>query len=98
MVLIEETLCLPSFSLSSLVGMLNHPPIPISELADHTEHLKANDNLKLSQEYEVWGAEGNDGLGGSWCAMDQDWLKGETTSYQEHGTASKFCSSPLHDV
>nr|XP_020649841.1 receptor-type tyrosine-protein phosphatase S isoform X6 [Pogona vitticeps] len=33
-------------------GMLNHPPIPISELADHTEHLKANDNLKLSQEYE----------------------------------------------
>ncbi|XP_039371132.1 receptor-type tyrosine-protein phosphatase S isoform X7 [Mauremys reevesii] len=33
-------------------GMLNHPPIPISELAEHTEHLKANDNLKLSQEYE----------------------------------------------
>ncbi|CAI5798873.1 receptor-type tyrosine-protein phosphatase S isoform X9 [Podarcis lilfordi] len=33
-------------------GMLSHPPIPISELADHTEHLKANDNLKLSQEYE----------------------------------------------
>ncbi|XP_042335387.1 receptor-type tyrosine-protein phosphatase S isoform X13 [Sceloporus undulatus] len=35
-----------------LESMLNHPPIPISELADHTEHLKANDNLKLSQEYE----------------------------------------------
>ncbi|XP_029470488.1 receptor-type tyrosine-protein phosphatase S isoform X25 [Rhinatrema bivittatum] len=33
-------------------GMLNHPPIPIAELAEHTEHLKANDNLKLSQEYE----------------------------------------------
>ncbi|XP_019406110.1 PREDICTED: receptor-type tyrosine-protein phosphatase S isoform X15 [Crocodylus porosus] len=33
-------------------GMLSHPPIPISELAEHTEHLKANDNLKLSQEYE----------------------------------------------
>ncbi|XP_040178429.1 receptor-type tyrosine-protein phosphatase S isoform X18 [Rana temporaria] len=33
-------------------GMLNHPPIPIAELSDHTEHLKANDNLKLSQEYE----------------------------------------------
>ncbi|XP_030396107.1 receptor-type tyrosine-protein phosphatase S isoform X13 [Gopherus evgoodei] len=33
-------------------GMLNHPPISISELAEHTEHLKANDNLKLSQEYE----------------------------------------------
>ncbi|XP_041435759.1 receptor-type tyrosine-protein phosphatase S isoform X13 [Xenopus laevis] len=33
-------------------GMLNHPPIPIADLAEHTEHLKANDNLKLSQEYE----------------------------------------------
>ncbi|XP_056427681.1 receptor-type tyrosine-protein phosphatase S isoform X6 [Hyla sarda] len=33
-------------------GMLNHPPIPIADLSEHTEHLKANDNLKLSQEYE----------------------------------------------
>ncbi|XP_028833168.1 receptor-type tyrosine-protein phosphatase S isoform X7 [Denticeps clupeoides] len=33
-------------------GMLSHPPIPISELAEHTELLKANDNLRLSQEYE----------------------------------------------
>ncbi|XP_043570963.1 receptor-type tyrosine-protein phosphatase S isoform X41 [Chiloscyllium plagiosum] len=33
-------------------GMANHPPIPISELADHIERLKANDNLKFSQEYE----------------------------------------------
>ncbi|XP_029104970.1 receptor-type tyrosine-protein phosphatase S-like isoform X19 [Scleropages formosus] len=33
-------------------SMVNHPPIPISELAEHTELLKANDNLKLSQEYE----------------------------------------------
>ncbi|XP_043910010.1 receptor-type tyrosine-protein phosphatase S-like isoform X21 [Protopterus annectens] len=33
-------------------SMLNHPPIPITELCEHTEHLKANDNLKLSQEYE----------------------------------------------
>ncbi|XP_047661211.1 receptor-type tyrosine-protein phosphatase S isoform X23 [Tachysurus fulvidraco] len=33
-------------------GMMNHPPIPITELAEHTEMLKANDNLKLSQEYE----------------------------------------------
>ncbi|XP_066552443.1 receptor-type tyrosine-protein phosphatase S isoform X4 [Amia ocellicauda] len=33
-------------------GMLNHPPIPIADLAEHTELLKANDNLKLSQEYE----------------------------------------------
>uniref|UniRef100_A0A8C5I1N6 protein-tyrosine-phosphatase n=1 Tax=Gouania willdenowi TaxID=441366 RepID=A0A8C5I1N6_GOUWI len=30
----------------------NHPPIPISELAEHIELLKANDNLRLSQEYE----------------------------------------------
>uniref|UniRef100_A0A4W5PQZ8 protein-tyrosine-phosphatase n=1 Tax=Hucho hucho TaxID=62062 RepID=A0A4W5PQZ8_9TELE len=29
-----------------------HPPIPITELAEHTELLKANDNLRLSQEYE----------------------------------------------
>ncbi|XP_015249154.1 PREDICTED: receptor-type tyrosine-protein phosphatase delta isoform X26 [Cyprinodon variegatus] len=33
-------------------GMANHPPIPIMELADHIERLKANDNLKFSQEYE----------------------------------------------
>nr|XP_028567635.1 receptor-type tyrosine-protein phosphatase delta isoform X49 [Podarcis muralis] len=33
-------------------GMASHPPIPISELADHIERLKANDNLKFSQEYE----------------------------------------------
>uniref|UniRef100_A0A8C5JFB9 protein-tyrosine-phosphatase n=1 Tax=Junco hyemalis TaxID=40217 RepID=A0A8C5JFB9_JUNHY len=38
--------------LTSLSCMLSHPPIPVSELAEHTEHLKANDNLKLSQEYE----------------------------------------------
>ncbi|XP_030015781.1 receptor-type tyrosine-protein phosphatase S isoform X11 [Sphaeramia orbicularis] len=33
-------------------GMISHPPIPISELAEHIELLKANDNLRLSQEYE----------------------------------------------
>ncbi|XP_060917435.1 protein tyrosine phosphatase receptor type Db isoform X4 [Labrus mixtus] len=33
-------------------GMASHPPIPISEMADHIERLKANDNLKFSQEYE----------------------------------------------
>ncbi|XP_047433666.1 protein tyrosine phosphatase receptor type Db isoform X15 [Mugil cephalus] len=33
-------------------GMASHPPVPISELADHIERLKANDNLKFSQEYE----------------------------------------------
>uniref|UniRef100_A0A8B9M108 protein-tyrosine-phosphatase n=1 Tax=Astyanax mexicanus TaxID=7994 RepID=A0A8B9M108_ASTMX len=31
-------------------GMMSHPPIPISELAEHTELLKANDNLRLSQD------------------------------------------------
>ncbi|XP_038596561.1 receptor-type tyrosine-protein phosphatase S isoform X12 [Tachyglossus aculeatus] len=39
----------PEFELES---MLSHPPIPVAELAEHTDHLKANDNLKLSQEYE----------------------------------------------
>ncbi|XP_029686589.1 receptor-type tyrosine-protein phosphatase S-like isoform X7 [Takifugu rubripes] len=33
-------------------GMMSHPPIPINELAEHIELLKANDNLRLSQEYE----------------------------------------------
>ncbi|XP_065118392.1 receptor-type tyrosine-protein phosphatase S-like isoform X3 [Paramisgurnus dabryanus] len=33
-------------------GMMSHPPIPITELPEHTERLKANDNLHLSQEYE----------------------------------------------
>ncbi|XP_017277701.1 receptor-type tyrosine-protein phosphatase S isoform X2 [Kryptolebias marmoratus] len=33
-------------------GMMSHPPIPITELAEHIELLKANDNLRLSQEYE----------------------------------------------
>ncbi|XP_064146583.1 receptor-type tyrosine-protein phosphatase delta isoform X9 [Loxodonta africana] len=33
-------------------GMASHPPIPVLELADHIERLKANDNLKFSQEYE----------------------------------------------
>uniref|UniRef100_A0A672IM15 protein-tyrosine-phosphatase n=1 Tax=Salarias fasciatus TaxID=181472 RepID=A0A672IM15_SALFA len=35
-----------------LACMMSHPPIPISELAEHIELLKANDNLRLSQEYE----------------------------------------------
>ncbi|NP_001081987.1 protein tyrosine phosphatase receptor type F L homeolog precursor [Xenopus laevis] len=33
-------------------GMREHPPIPISDLADNIERLKANDGLKFSQEYE----------------------------------------------
>ncbi|XP_063042813.1 receptor-type tyrosine-protein phosphatase delta-like [Engraulis encrasicolus] len=35
-----------------LPSMASHPPIPILDLADHLERLKANDNLKFSQEYE----------------------------------------------
>lgn len=34
-------------------GMISHPPIPISQLAEHIERLKSNDNQKFSQEYEV---------------------------------------------
>ncbi|KAG7163473.1 Tyrosine-protein phosphatase Lar-like 2 [Homarus americanus] len=33
-------------------AMISHPPIPIAQLADHIEILKANDNQKFSQEYE----------------------------------------------
>ncbi|XP_055986838.1 receptor-type tyrosine-protein phosphatase F isoform X12 [Sorex fumeus] len=33
-------------------GMRDHPPIPITDLADNIERLKANDGLKFSQEYE----------------------------------------------
>ncbi|XP_035800964.1 receptor-type tyrosine-protein phosphatase delta isoform X33 [Amphiprion ocellaris] len=35
-----------------LSSMASHPPIPVMDLADHLERLKANDNLKFSQEYE----------------------------------------------
>lgn len=40
-------------SLSPLPGMREHPPIPVVDLADHIERLKANDGLRFSQEYEV---------------------------------------------
>ncbi|XP_041647503.1 receptor-type tyrosine-protein phosphatase S-like isoform X4 [Cheilinus undulatus] len=33
-------------------GMREHPPISISDLADHVEGLKANDGLRFCQEYE----------------------------------------------
>ncbi|XP_078264462.1 protein tyrosine phosphatase receptor type Fa isoform X12 [Rhinoraja longicauda] len=33
-------------------SMRDHPPIPVTDLADNIERLKANDNLKFSQEYE----------------------------------------------
>lgn len=42
----------PSHPLA-LVGMREHPPIPVVDLADHIERLKANDGLRFSQEYEV---------------------------------------------
>ncbi|XP_047445255.1 receptor-type tyrosine-protein phosphatase F isoform X10 [Mugil cephalus] len=32
--------------------MREHPPIPVVDLADHIERLKANDGLRFSQEYE----------------------------------------------
>lgn len=45
------------FSFSSLhPGMREHPPIPVVDLADHIERLKANDGLRFSQEYEVRAA------------------------------------------
>ncbi|XP_035277743.1 receptor-type tyrosine-protein phosphatase F isoform X3 [Anguilla anguilla] len=33
-------------------SMREHPPIPVCNLADHIERLKANDGLRFSQEYE----------------------------------------------
>lgn len=48
-------------SLDSPAGMREHPPISISELADHIERLKANDGLRFSQEYEVRGRCGGAG-------------------------------------
>ncbi|XP_058490424.1 receptor-type tyrosine-protein phosphatase F isoform X7 [Solea solea] len=32
--------------------MREHPPIPVADLSDHIERLKANDGLRFSQEYE----------------------------------------------
>lgn len=37
--------------------MRDHPPIPVTDLADNIDRLKANDGLKFSQEYEVSTAE-----------------------------------------
>uniref|UniRef100_G1RTM0 Receptor-type tyrosine-protein phosphatase F n=1 Tax=Nomascus leucogenys TaxID=61853 RepID=G1RTM0_NOMLE len=45
------TLTLPVYALPP-PGMRDHPPIPITDLADNIERLKANDGLKFSQEYE----------------------------------------------
>lgn len=34
-------------------GMILHPPIIVTELSNHIDNLKANDNQKFSQQYEV---------------------------------------------
>ncbi|XP_053326054.1 receptor-type tyrosine-protein phosphatase F isoform X5 [Spea bombifrons] len=39
-------------SYPNISSMRDHPPIPICDLADNIERLKANDGLKFSQEYE----------------------------------------------
>uniref|UniRef100_A0A674JQZ3 Receptor-type tyrosine-protein phosphatase F n=1 Tax=Terrapene triunguis TaxID=2587831 RepID=A0A674JQZ3_9SAUR len=37
---------------SGPTGMRDHPPIPVTDLADNIDRLKANDGLSFSQEYE----------------------------------------------
>ncbi|XP_020952518.1 receptor-type tyrosine-protein phosphatase F isoform X16 [Sus scrofa] len=39
-------------SCPNISSMRDHPPIPVTDLADNIERLKANDGLKFSQEYE----------------------------------------------
>ncbi|XP_041134226.1 receptor-type tyrosine-protein phosphatase F-like isoform X8 [Polyodon spathula] len=39
-------------SCPNISSMREHPPISVTELADHIERLKANDGLRFSQEYE----------------------------------------------
>ncbi|XP_069498514.1 receptor-type tyrosine-protein phosphatase F isoform X3 [Ambystoma mexicanum] len=39
-------------SVPNISSMRDHPAIPISDLSDNIERLKANDGLKFSQEYE----------------------------------------------
>ncbi|XP_030428174.1 receptor-type tyrosine-protein phosphatase F isoform X14 [Gopherus evgoodei] len=39
--------CCPNIS-----SMRDHPPIPVTDLADNIDRLKANDGLRFSQEYE----------------------------------------------
>ncbi|XP_066547933.1 protein tyrosine phosphatase receptor type Fa isoform X2 [Amia ocellicauda] len=39
-------------SCPNISSMREHPPISVSDLADHIERLKANDGLRFSQEYE----------------------------------------------
>ncbi|XP_060087641.1 receptor-type tyrosine-protein phosphatase F isoform X9 [Heteronotia binoei] len=39
-------------SCPNISSMRDHPPIPVTDLADNIDRLKANDGLKFSQEYE----------------------------------------------
>ncbi|XP_042319840.1 receptor-type tyrosine-protein phosphatase F isoform X11 [Sceloporus undulatus] len=39
-------------SCPNLSSMRDHPPIPVTDLSDNIDRLKANDGLKFSQEYE----------------------------------------------
>ncbi|XP_067423942.1 receptor-type tyrosine-protein phosphatase F isoform X5 [Emydura macquarii macquarii] len=39
-------------SCPNISSMRDHPPIPVTDLADNSDRLKANDGLKFSQEYE----------------------------------------------
>ena len=32
--------------------MISHPPIPVADLEEHIERLRANDGVRFSQEYE----------------------------------------------
>lgn len=40
-------------TISKEVPVNTHPPIHVDEFAEHLERLKAADNYKFSQEYEV---------------------------------------------
>ncbi|XP_062835741.1 receptor-type tyrosine-protein phosphatase F isoform X9 [Anolis carolinensis] len=39
-------------SCPNISSMRDHPPIPVTDLSDNIDRLKANDGLKFSQEYE----------------------------------------------
>lgn len=45
--------CVCTYPPPLVSGMREHPPVAICDLADHIDRLKANDNLRFSQEYEV---------------------------------------------
>ena len=41
-------------SIFPLTGMKDHPPIPVADLQERIDELKADHNNKFSQEYEVY--------------------------------------------